>query len=96
MGNPSPKIYDDVADILEITSFDSTHVHRNTDSAVIALGGELSIPTAIVAPCVIYGAGRGPINNRSVQVPVLVEETLKRGRPFAVGAGNNIWDRKPP
>lgn len=94
-GNPSHKIYDDIADILEITSFDTTHVHRDTDAAVIALGGELRIPTAIVAPCVIYGVGRGPINNRSVQVPVLVEETLKRGRPFAVGAGNNIWDRKP-
>lgn len=92
-GNPSSKIYHDVADILEITSFDSTHIHRDTDAAVIASGEELSIPTAIVTPCVIYGVGKGPTNKRSVQVPVLVAETIKRGRPFAVGAGNNIWDR---
>ncbi|KFY53437.1 hypothetical protein V496_07592 [Pseudogymnoascus sp. VKM F-4515 (FW-2607)] len=91
-GNPSSKIYHDVADILEITSFNSTHVHRDTDAAVIASGEQLGISTAIVTPCVIYGIGKGPINNRSFQVPVLVEETLKRGRPFAVGAGNNIWD----
>lgn len=94
-GNPSSKIYHDVVDILEITSFDSTHIHRDTDAAVIASGETLGIATAIVAPCVIYGIGKGPINNRSVQVPVLAEQTLRRGRPFAVGAGNNIWDRKP-
>ncbi|OBT63732.1 hypothetical protein VE03_06161 [Pseudogymnoascus sp. 23342-1-I1] len=91
-GNPSSKIYHDVADILEITSFDSTHIHRDTDAAVIASGEQLGIPTAIVAPSVVYGIGKGPINNRSVQVPVLAQEVLKRGRPFAVGAGNNIWD----
>ncbi|KFY81471.1 hypothetical protein V500_11382 [Pseudogymnoascus sp. VKM F-4518 (FW-2643)] len=91
-GNPSSKIYHDVADILEITSFDSTHIHRDTDAAVIASGEELSIPTAIVTPCVIYGVGKGPINKRSVQVPVLVAETIKRGRPFAVGADIHISD----
>lgn len=94
-GNPSSKIYHDIADILEITSFDSTHIHRDTEAAVIASGEKLGISTAILSPCVIYGVGKGPINNRSVQVPVLAEETLKRGRPFAVGPGNNIWDRKP-
>lgn len=95
-GNPSSKIYHDVADIVEITSFDSTHLHHDTEAAVIASGKQLGIPTAIVTPPGIYGVGKGPINNRSVQVPVLAQETLKRGRPFAVGAGNNIWDRITP
>ncbi|KFX86130.1 hypothetical protein O988_09752, partial [Pseudogymnoascus sp. VKM F-3808] len=91
-GNLSSRIYHDVADIKEITSFDSTHLHSQTDAAVISSGKELNISTAIVAPSAIYGVGKGPINNRSVQVPVLAQETLKRGRPFTVGAGNNIWD----
>jgi hypothetical protein len=93
-GNPSSKIYHDVADVLEITSFDESHIHRVTDAAVIASGEQLGIPTAIVTPCTIYGVGKGPINKRSSQVPILTEETLKRSRPFTVGAGNNYWDRK--
>lgn len=93
-GNLSSRIYHDVADIKEITSFDSTHLHSETDAAVISSGEEVGISTAIVTPCGIYGVGKGPINTRSVQVPVLAQETLKRGRPFTVGAGNNVWDRK--
>jgi hypothetical protein len=48
-GNPSAKIYSDVADLLEVTSFDSTHIHRDIDAAVIEAGIKFGIPTAIMS-----------------------------------------------
>lgn len=93
-GNPASKIYSDIADILEITSFDSTHVHRDIDAAVIAAGEKFGIPTAILSPVTIYGVGNGPIKTRSLQIPFLTEGIIKRGKAFTVLEGKNIWDSK--
>ena len=95
-GNPSEKIYSDVADVLEITSFDSTHVHRDIDAAVIEAGIKYGVPTAIISPVTIHGIGHGPIKTRSLQIPFLTEAILKRGKAFTVGEGKNIWDSKYP
>jgi nucleoside-diphosphate-sugar epimerase len=91
-GNPSPKIYSDIKDVLEITAFDSTHVHRDIDAAVIEAGIKFGVPTAIVSPVTIHGIGNGPIKTRSLQIPFLTEGILKRGKAFTVGEGKNIWD----
>lgn len=91
-GNLSTKIYSDVADVLEITSFDSTHVHRDIDAAVIEAGIQFGVPTAIVSPVAIYGVGNDPVKARSLQIPFLTEGILKRGKAFTVGEGNHIWD----
>jgi nucleoside-diphosphate-sugar epimerase len=91
-GNPSSKIYHDVADLSAITSFDSTHVHADIDAAVISAGQKYGIPTAIISPVTIYGVGHGPMKNRSIQIPFLTEAILKRGKSFTVLEGNNIWD----
>jgi hypothetical protein len=95
-GNPSSKIYSDVADVLEVTSFDSTHVHRDIDAAVIEAGIKFGVPTAIVSPVTVYGVGNGPIKTRSLQIPFLTEGILKRGKAFTIGEGKNIWDSKLP
>jgi nucleoside-diphosphate-sugar epimerase len=91
-GNPSSKIYHDTTDLDAITSFDSTHVHADTDASVTAAGLKFGIPTAIVSPVTIYGIGRGPVKTRSIQIPFLTEGILKRGKAFTVLEGKNIWD----
>jgi nucleoside-diphosphate-sugar epimerase len=95
-GNASSTIYSDVADVMEITSFDSTHVHRDIDAAVIEVGERFGVPTAILSPVTIYGVGHGPIKTRSLQIPFLTEAILKRSVAFTVLEGNNIWDSKQP
>lgn len=94
LGNPSDKIYSDVKDVKEITSFDLSHIHRDVDAAVIAAGKQFGVPTAIVSPDTIHGVGSGPIKKRSIQIPFLTEAILKRGKAFTVLAGKNIWDSK--
>ncbi|EHK99863.1 hypothetical protein M7I_4185 [Glarea lozoyensis 74030] len=91
-GNPSPKVYSDISDVMEVTSLDSTHVHRDIDAAVIAAGEKFGVPTAIVSPVTIYGVGHGPIKTRSLQIPFLTEAILKHKKAFTVLEGNNIWD----
>ena len=91
-GNPSTKIYHDTSDLAAITSFDSTHIHADIDASVTAAGLKQGIPTAIVSPVTIYGIGRGPVKNRSLQIPFLTEAIIKRGKAFTVLEGNNIWD----
>lgn len=56
-GNPTTKVYDDVADIKEITSLPETALHRDVDEVVITSGIEHKVPTAIVCPPMIYGLG---------------------------------------
>lgn len=93
-GNPSPKIYHDIDDLDEITSFDSTHLHRDVDAAVIAAGEKHGVSTAIISPPTIHGVGAGPIKTRSLQIPFLIEAILKNGDAFTVGEGSNYWDSK--
>lgn len=39
----------------------------------------------------IYGAGRGPIKQRSIQIPDLAKATLQRGHGVHIGKGLSIW-----
>ncbi|KAL9111273.1 MAG: hypothetical protein Q9227_004352 [Pyrenula ochraceoflavens] len=92
-GNATQKIWSDVHDIRAITSFDpATHLHRDVDKAVLEGGAAAGVKTAIVCPPMIHGVGKGPLKKRSIQVPVLIEAVLKRGKGFTVGKGENVWD----
>jgi len=97
VGQPSDKIYHDTTDLAEITSFPiEGHVHRDVDMAILEAQKRLHVPTAIVSPPLIHGVGNGPIKTRSIQIPALIEATLKRGKGFQILEGKNIWDRKQP
>ncbi|KAF2805984.1 NAD(P)-binding protein [Mytilinidion resinicola] len=93
-GNKSEKVYNDLSstDIGEILSFDLTHIHRDVEEAVISAAKEHGVTAAIISPPMIYGVGAGPVKKRSIQVPVLIENVLKRGKGFQVLEGNNIWN----
>lgn len=96
-GQPSTKVYSDVADLQEITSFPiENHVHRDVDMALLEAQKKFAVPTAIVSPPMIHGVGQGPLKKRSIQVPFLIEAILKRGKGFQVLDGENIWDRTSP
>lgn len=93
-GNLSTKVYRDVTDIKELTSFNSSRIHRAVEASVIAAGTLYNIKTAIVSPAVVYGIGAGPINKRGIHIPFLVETILKRKKGFTVGAGKNVCGGK--
>jgi hypothetical protein len=95
-GNESSKKYHDMSseDVDEILTFDLSHIHRDVEEAVIAAAKEHGVTAAIISPPMIHGVGDGPVKKRSIQVPILIENILKRGKAFQVLEGNNIWNSK--
>jgi hypothetical protein len=77
-GEASTKIYNDWDDLGEVTSIPDYAPHRDVDMIVLAAAAESgsNVKTAIVTPPTIYGNGRGPDNQRSLQVPELCRITL--------------------
>lgn len=88
---PSQEPYDDLDGVARLTSLPDTAFHRDIDKLVLASGSE-SVKTAIVCPPTIYGAGRGPGNQRSRQVYNLVRVALKKGQAPVLGKGLTEWD----
>jgi nucleoside-diphosphate-sugar epimerase len=50
-----------------------------------------AIKTAIVCPPCIYGIGRGPDNQRSIQVYEAAKAILRRKQAFLPLKGENVW-----
>lgn len=92
-GEASNKIYDDWDGIGELFSMPDQAPHHNVDKIVQAAGMDLSVPvdTAIVCPPCIYGKGRGPGNQRSMQLYELARMTLERKQGVQIGAGKARW-----
>jgi nucleoside-diphosphate-sugar epimerase len=93
-GNSAQKVYHDMdpTDIQEILSFDESHIHRDVEAAVVAAAAQYGVETAILSPPMIHGIGKGPLKQRSIQVPILIECILNRGKAFQVLEGSNIWN----
>ncbi|THV97627.1 hypothetical protein D6D26_06638, partial [Aureobasidium pullulans] len=85
------KIYHDITDIDDITSFPSAADHRNVDEIVLdlATAEPERIKTAIVCPAVIYGTGRGLVKRSSLAVPFIAADVLKRGAGIAPEGDTN-------
>ncbi|CAG9993991.1 unnamed protein product [Clonostachys byssicola] len=91
-GTGSDHIWDDLDGIASIKSIIRNDPTRAVDNYMMSVAQSSSyIKTAVIYPPIIYGSGRGPVNQRSVQVPDLVEASLKRGRAFRLGPGLNRW-----
>lgn len=92
-GEASAKVYDDWEGIGEVTSLPDHASHRNVDKVILAAGTDTGsrAKTAIVCPPTIYGQGRGPGNQRSIQVPELSRLTLERKKGIQIGAGRTYW-----
>jgi hypothetical protein len=94
VGNESLKVYHDMyhEDVQEILSFDDSHIHRDVEDAVVSTARKHGVTAAIISPPMIHGVGAGPLKKRSIQVPILIDAILKRGKAFQVMEGNNIWN----
>ncbi|RYP71392.1 hypothetical protein DL769_004700 [Monosporascus sp. CRB-8-3] len=91
-GSASSVVYDDLTGIDDIRALVRAHPSRAVDNYLLDVAAQTpSIKTALVWPPVIYGAGEGPVNQRSIQVPTLARATLERGHPVKVAEGLNRW-----
>lgn len=90
-GQSSTRVWDDIKDIQEITTFDSSHMHWEGDQTVIREGKAAGVPKAIISPTMVYGVGEGPIKTTSMTLPWLEAAIIKRGKGFTVGPGKNSW-----
>ena len=92
-GTELPKVYNDWDGIKEVTSIPDSALHRNVDKIVLWMSSANpdAINTAIVCPPCIYGPGRGPDNQRSIQVYEAAKTILKRKRAFLPMKGENVW-----
>ncbi|TVY47656.1 hypothetical protein LOCC1_G001798 [Lachnellula occidentalis] len=88
---PSQPPYDDLDGVAALTSLPDTAFHRDIDKLVLAAASD-AVKTAIACPPTIYGAGRGPGNQRSRQIYNLVEATLSKGQAPQLGRGLTEWD----
>lgn len=74
----------------ELTSHPEHAPHRKVDKVVLAAGSqsEDKIKTALLAPAIIYGAGRGPDKKKTFP---MFGGFLQHRKVFGVGKGENIW-----
>ena len=94
-GESLTQVFDDWDGIGELTSLPDHAEHRNVDKVVLEASKTYpgKIKTAIVCPPAIYGRGRGPDNQRSIQVNRVAEAFMKHGKAFMVGKGTNVWNQ---
>lgn len=90
-GELNPKVWSDIDDIDEITSFPDSYQHRELDrilqEAAVKHGDRLK--TAIICPPGIYGPGRGMGNVQSLLVPEFYRGIIEKGSPFYTQSGAN-------
>ncbi|KAE8391975.1 NAD(P)-binding protein [Aspergillus alliaceus] len=92
-GEPTDKVYNDIDDEQEIKALIHKYsAKRVIDYFILNLPQAPQSPkTAVVYPPVIHGCGRGPIKQRSVQIPELSRITLQNKTGYRVGRGLSTW-----
>ncbi|KAF2009725.1 NAD(P)-binding protein [Aaosphaeria arxii CBS 175.79] len=89
-GFESDKVYDDIRDIKEILSTIKNNPSRDVDNLVAGQDSS-KVKTALIVGPHIYGKGRGPGNQRSVQAPEIARVTLQLKEGFRLNEGKNSW-----
>ncbi|KAI1807065.1 NAD(P)-binding protein [Daldinia bambusicola] len=84
--------YNDIEDIDRILSLPDSALHRDVDKIVLAANDSPAVKTLIAGPPMIYGPGRGPVNQRSIQLPLMIEYTLKHGHAPIHAPGLTEWN----
>ncbi|RFU81579.1 nadp-binding domain [Trichoderma arundinaceum] len=87
---PEQKYYD-IDGIERLQTLPDEAPHRDVDKIVQGAASD-SVKILILCPPLIYGKGSGISNQQSVQLPNLIEITLKEGFAPIVGAGKTEWD----
>ncbi|RDB19487.1 Uncharacterized protein C2A9.02 [Hypsizygus marmoreus] len=89
-------IYDDTnADQIETLA--PTQIHRNVDLELVNADKEGYVRTFIILPSTVYGIVTGKLvdlgiqHPYSLQVPAVIDASVRRGQGGMVGAGKNLW-----
>ena len=91
-GESTEKVFDDWSNVDKLKDEIKSHPNRTVDNYFLSLTKETPhVRSAIVFGPIIYGAGSGPVHQRSIQVPELCRIALERGRAVQVGKGLNRW-----
>ncbi|KAL4899101.1 hypothetical protein BDW74DRAFT_164093 [Aspergillus multicolor] len=92
-GQPGSTVYNDLHGVSDIHAILERSPQRVVDHLVRSLASRNPrARTAIVYGPLIYGRGRGPINQRSIQIPHLCQASLQAGYGLHVGRGLNTWN----
>ncbi|KAF4596514.1 hypothetical protein EYR38_007901 [Pleurotus pulmonarius] len=85
------------ADPAQIATIAPTQPHRDVDLLIVDADKEGYVRTYIILPSTIYGLAQGRLvdigvsNNRSIQIPAIIEASLDREQGGMVGQGKNLW-----
>ncbi|RAK89763.1 NAD dependent epimerase/dehydratase family protein [Aspergillus costaricaensis CBS 115574] len=92
-GEPSDKVYSDVDGADDLRGLIQQYsAKRVVDNLILSLTPAANRPkTALIFPPIIYGRGRGPVNQRSIQIPELARVTMQRRSGIRVGKGEATW-----
>ncbi|KAJ5598658.1 hypothetical protein N7537_008742 [Penicillium hordei] len=90
-GEPSDQIIDDLDNAVDLRDIIRAYKDRRVvDNYILDLGSD-GPKTAIVFPPIIFGAGKGPVNQRSIQVPSLARAALLQHVGLYLGRGLSRW-----
>ncbi|RDW67344.1 uncharacterized protein DSM5745_09210 [Aspergillus mulundensis] len=90
-GEASDKVYDDLDGAQAVRDLILAYPNRRVvDNFILKLAGS-GPKTAIIFPPIIFGAGSGPGNQRSIQVPSIAKNALKDKQAAYVGQGLSRW-----
>ena len=88
-GQKRNKVYSDVDGADEVRDLIQQNAARRVvDNMILNMVGP---KTALIFPPIIYGQGRGPIKQRSVQIPELARVAIQSGKTVQVGKGQSTW-----
>ena len=88
-GEQGQEIYDDLEDIDKIKDIIKSDNKRVVENDLISQPAA-GRPARQIVP-LIYGKGRGPMNNPSMQAPDIARSIIKLGHGFRLQAGRNVW-----
>lgn len=89
-GEGCDKVYGDIDNAQEVRDI----IKQNAAKRVVddyLLNKVSGTKTALVFPPIIYGQGRGPVKQRSVQIPELARVATETRRVVQVGKGESTW-----
>ncbi|KAJ5699413.1 hypothetical protein N7536_002426 [Penicillium majusculum] len=90
-GEPSDQIIDDLDNAADLRDIIRAYKDRRVvDNYILDLGSG-GPKTAIIFPPIIFGAGKGPGNQRSIQVPSLARAALLQRVGLYLGRGLSRW-----
>lgn len=92
-GQARAQDYNDLDGIEKIRDIITSSPKRAVDNLLLNLSAsQPHVRTAIIYGPLIYGLGRGPANQRSIQLPDLAKATLQYDHGIQVGKGLSCWN----